>query len=177
MSVDTTFASQPLQEWFNANRPADNLLWKNGLADQVTFVRDALDHVVRRLEYEERKEHPVMVVSTHRSKSVILPVYEITTPGFEEINLTTDRRHFAVRLRLRYNFFNWVVSVECKNHGGVRDYFKDLFEREARVQSVYAEGFRDEWVFGPYAEDRYKFTLNLSFEYDLWTFAWLLRAP
>jgi len=168
----TTAALPTATEWLAANKPDENLIWKNGCAEQVIFVRDVL-HPLLVPRYSSRKEYPVLVPSTHHSKSVKLPVFELTTPDFWE----GDGYGLSVQLRLRYNFFNWVVSVESKRFGGVADRFRDLFDREARVQSVYAEGFREEWVYGPYADDRKKFTLNLHDKYDLFTFVWLMRAP
>jgi hypothetical protein len=156
-----------LQDWFNDNRPADELLWKNGLAEQVIFVRDVI-HPLFVPRYEDREEHPVHVISTHRSKSVVLPVFELCT--LDWINETT-RYGNRLRLVLRDNFYNWTVSVQATY---VNDRFRDLFDREVRVNHVYAEGFVEADVFPPYAEDRSNFTLQLHSKYELYTFCWLL---
>lgn len=150
-----------LQAWANVNEPGDDLIWKRGYWDQICFVRDELGWLFRIMG----DRAPVTVASTHTSKSILLPVYEIKAHG--------------MTIRMRYNFFNWVVSVEVDEtrSWGVPDKFRDLFDREAVVNPIYAEGFKDEWVHGPYAEDRRNFTCMLNSRYEVWTFCWLLRAP
>lgn len=156
MSVD-------LQEWANANVPADDLRWKSGFWDQICFVRDELGWMLRD---DEGKRAPVTVASTHTSKSIRLPVYEINACG--------------LKIRLRYNFFNWIVSVEADSYMAGRyaivDKFCDLFDRSAVVLPCYAEGFKDEWVFGSYKDDPTKFTTSLGSKYDLYAFCLLLRG-
>jgi hypothetical protein len=137
------------------------MLWKNGYWDQICFVRDELGWLFRTMG----DRAPVTVVSSHTSKSIVLPVYEIKAHG--------------MTIRMRYNFYNWIVSVEVdeSRSWGVTDKFRDLFDREAVVSPIYAEGFKNEWVHGPYAESRRNFTVALNSRYEVHTFCWLLRAP
>ena len=43
-----------LQKWFEKNIPDENLIWKNGLADQVIFIRDTIPAVLARSSEEYR---------------------------------------------------------------------------------------------------------------------------
>lgn len=152
--------STDLQEWANEHAPGDEMYFKNGYWDQICFVRDELGWLFRIMG----DRAPVTVVSSHTSKSITLPVYEIKAHG--------------MTIRMRNNFFNWVVSVEVDEtrSWGVPDKFRDLFDRENVVNPLYAEGFRSEWVHTSYAEDRRQFTVALNSRFELWTFCWLLRA-
>lgn len=161
-----------LQDWMNNHPVGLEMLWKGAAHSQLQFVRDMLHYLIVPGHSAVRKDHPVRVVSTHTSKSVLLPVYELTTPEWDG-GYTWDARELAVRLRMRNNFYNWVVSVESNRW--VHDRFRDLFDREEQVLPVYAEGFEAEWVFPPYAESRDPFTVSLPSNYDLYTFCWLLR--
>lgn len=149
-----------LQEWADEHKPEDNLIWKDGYWDQICFVRDELGWLFR----SGGERAPVKVVSSHMSKSITLPVFEIVWQG--------------ITIRLRYNFFNWVVSVGVDEmlSWGISDKFRDLFDREAVVNPLYAEGFKSEWVYPSYSESRRNFTVMLRSRYEIYTFCWLLRA-
>lgn len=168
----------PINDWVRANNPNSDLIWKNGLGEQVTFVRDHLYYLLTRSrDYEWHKDNPVNVISTHTSKSVTLPVFEIITPEMVD-GKTWNAHGLAARLILRGNFYNWIVTVESNTY--IHDRFRDLFDREHRVLPCYAEGFHTDWVHGPFAEDRKNFTVNLGSKYEVWTFCWLLahaQAP
>lgn len=151
-----------LQEWANANAPGDEMLWKNGYWDQIRFVRDDLGWLFA--DDDNSGPAKATVISSHTSKSIRLPVYEIVWRG--------------LTIRMRYNFHNWVVSVECRSGWSVHDHFGDLFHREVALNPIYAEGFKDEWVHGAYSEthDGFPgFTVVLNSRYEVWTFCWLLR--
>lgn len=159
------FEGIDLQTWLNDNEPDEKLFWKQGQIDQCIFVRDYI-HPLLQPEYKEQRRFPVRVVGTHKSKSVLLPVFSIAGP--------------SVEVRLRYNFFNWVVSVSSGKT--IQDNFFDLFDRNDEVQHIYAEGFEEKWVFGPYAKARpastywsHEFSLFLPHRYPLWTFTYLMR--
>lgn len=162
----------PLQEWVDAHVPDDGLLWKQGLGDQVEFVRDRLWYMLGNRWGEHRDSNPPLAVSTHHSKSVTLPVFEVRSAEWASGRSLWEARAPQVRLRMRHNFFDWVVSVDSAQH--ITDRFRDLFDREAVTLPMYAEGFPESWVYGPYAEDRKKFTVTLPTKYEVNTFCWLL---
>lgn len=155
----------PLMEWFNEHQPATDLLWRNGAIDQFIFVRDRLPPLFGLL-YKSLDDPPyVRVVGAHHSKSVELPVYSIKVP--------------EVEVRMRNNFYNWVVSVKAEQH--VPDIFGHILSKDNRtgpVQLIYAEGFTEDWIFKPWharAMGPCKFSLTLSrSDYQLFTFLYLL---
>jgi hypothetical protein len=62
-----------LHEWFLANMPDGQLMYCEAMKQQVMFVRDKLAGILARA-YDEYKKR-FTVSGTHRSKSVVLPVY------------------------------------------------------------------------------------------------------
>jgi hypothetical protein len=166
VAVTNLLEAPTLGEWVDANKPADNLLWKGGVRDQVIIFWDVYHFVSPRHDTKEwresiawRDEHPPRVVSTHRSKSVTLPVVYI--PGEQ------------CGLYIRGNFFNWVVSVEAM--APLEDTFLDLIDRNAEVPGIYAEGFHDDWLYESFSANRQRFTTYIGYStHALWAFAWLL---
>lgn len=80
-----------INEWWSNNKPDEKLIYKDGLAEQCLFVRDTLmlnlfiDIATDYLKYgdysDERNEiyhnFVPLVIGTHYSKSVKLPVMEM----------------------------------------------------------------------------------------------------
>ena len=153
-------AIQPerLQSWFNANMPAEDLIYKDGMSRQVMFVRDTITGLLAR-SYFEYKRLP-KVISTHTSKSVMLPVYYFDSA-------------FA-KLIMRNNFYDWKVSVESKV-GPLDLDLEGLCGISEPISSCYCEGFRTEWVFPAYSHDKTKFTVEVMDKHGLYTFLFLLR--
>jgi len=85
---------QSLQDWAKNNEPNDKLRFKNGFWPRVIFVRDIISYIL----FKDH-EHQVTVISTHTSKSVRLPVYQIQLPN-------------GLIFTMRYNFHNWKISVD-----------------------------------------------------------------
>lgn len=146
-----------LTDWGIANEPDDSLIWGKGMWDQVMFFRDELRYLLFD-NYEASKEYPGIVVSTHTSKSVKLPVARIENDW--------------LRLTLRANFYNYIVSVDS-DHTFYCD-FGDLVRWDETINPIYAEGFHKDWVYGPYRENGNRFTVSLPSKYAVWTFVWIL---
>jgi len=149
-----------LQEWANANKPKEDLIYKEGYWDQIIFVRDNVLGVLSR-NYEEfvAIRDSAEVISSHRSKSVCLPVFQFKI---------TDGTIFTMRC----NFYNWIISVNSPNDVNVD--FMDLFNPTQQLLHVYCEGFPKELVYGPYSENKQKFTIEISAgDYYIFTFFWL----
>lgn len=163
MTTSVDLLNVPLQEWANDHDPRDtNLSFKDGYWHQIMFVRDKIVGLFT-TEYEDYKrflENNVRVISTHLSKSVILPVYRITL---------NDGTEFT----LRYNFYNWKVSVSSPRPVDID--FGDLFNpyNERDILAVYCEGFPEDTVFGCYASNKQQFTVEIATNNILWTFFWL----
>jgi len=125
----------PLDEWVRRNPIDDDLLWKkSALAMFEDFAQFA----------KELGGEPT-VVSTHRSKSVILPVMEVRTK-------------YGVRCIVRDNFHDINVSVWCPapcNH--------DLFGLPAGDEGyLFFQGFDAEWQHEPFVLGTTEFSAVLG---------------
>jgi len=151
-----------LHYWFTAHMPEEQYAYASAAKDQIVFVRDELVHnalwgVLNHPctgDYDRDIDlNTCKVVSTHRSKSVVLPVYRIDF--LPETTLT-----------LRGNFYNWKISVESLYP--IKLDSVGVFRPSGQHSSVYCEGFKDEWVFGAYAEDQCRFTIEVPDKYQVW---------
>ena len=101
-----------------------------------------------------------MVISTHRSKSVLLPVMEI------------NLKSVGVKLVFRDNFYNWNVTVESEKD--IECDFRGTFTDES-YHYCFCEGFPSDRIYGMYKDNHKKFTCCINSDYELFTFMWLLR--
>lgn len=149
-----------LQEWANAHQPAEDLIYKSGYWEQIIFVRDTVAGLLAKT-YEEYEaiQAGMKVISNHTSNSVLLPVFRVEL---------ADGTAFT----MRYNFHDWKVSVESPRDVAVD--FMGLFDPKERIDEVYCEGFPTSVVYGPYAKNRRKFTIELPpGNYHIFTFFWI----
>lgn len=162
----------PLQDWFMANRAKDEMLWKGAAEDQIMFVRDKLQGLLGAgMAYEDRKQM-AMVISTHRSKSIALPVYRLHNPLC------------GLTVVLRENFYNWKLSV-ISEKPIIAD-FSPLFYTTSPVEPdytgsclhpVYFEGFPGDLIFGYYAEsDKKKWSAEIGGDFALWTTLFMIMS-
>lgn len=143
----------PINEWVADHPVGPDMLWKEGVGHQIKFVRDTLSQLMSMgLSYEDYVKMGVCtVVSTHRSKSIDLPVYSLHRPDL------------GLRLILRDNFYNWKMSVISEHPitADLQDVFHCHPPREPDytgddLRSVYFEGFPPDLVFGYYGESDYR---------------------
>ena len=146
--------------WIRVNEPDKNLIYAKGLGDQVCFVRDILCPLLRST-YQEWIDNPPLVISTHYSKSVKLPVFQI------------NLEKYGIELVLRYNFYNWTISV--KSDKPLNFDYMGLFNPTEKILSVYCEGFPKDKVYGSYEQNHSQFTIQIESRYDLYTFIFLLK--
>ena len=151
-----------LQEWFNNNQPAETLIYKDGLTRQVLFVRDTIPSILAR-SYEELIgiKDQLKVISTHTSKSVLLPVYQLKWNDYTFI--------------MRYNFHDWKISVTMPYNKKLSVNFMDLFNNDQKISYIYCEGFKKEYVYDSYSKSGTKFTCEILDEYRLYTFFWIIK--
>ncbi len=166
----------PIQHWINARlSPEPERKWVGAGWGQVSFVRDSLQRLMGfELGFDAYEKTTICtVISEHRSKSTILPVYSLW------------RKDVGLRIVLRDNFYNWKMSVISDR--AVNTYLDDLFfcqpPREPEyggncLDPVYFEGFPPELIFGYYGpSDKKKWSAEVSSDYQLYTAIWLiLRA-
>ena len=146
--------------WTRINEPDANLIYAKGLGDQVCFVRDTLYSLLTS-SYEELRDNPPLVISTHYSKSVKLPVYQI------------NLKKYGIEIVLRYNFYNWIISI--KSDKPLDFDYMGLFNPSEVIPEVYCEGIPKDKVYGCYEENHSQFTIDIDSKYDLYTFIFLLK--
>jgi len=151
---------QNLQEWANENKPSDDLIYKDGYWEQIIFVRDTLPQLLF-ASYKEAQKHEPVVISTHTSKSVKLPVFQFELPS-------------GIIITMRYNFHDWKVSVNSPTE--VEADFMGLFNASEAYSSVYFEGFPSDLVYGSFDENKAQFSIELYDNHRLFTFFWILGA-
>lgn len=160
----------PLQEWINNNPVHDKMYWKTPFDHQVMFVRDRLVPLFGAgLTYEQQKQIAT-VISTHRSKSIKLPVYLLTRP---DQNL---------QIVLRDNFYNWKISVLSETP--IQADFAGLFYTTPPLEPdytgeplhpVYFEGFPRNLIFPYYSEtDGRRWSAEIDGDETLWTSIFLM---
>lgn len=146
--------------WIRVNEPDENLIYAKGLGDQVCFVRDRLCQLLRST-YEEWRDNPPLVISTHYSKSVKLPVFQI------------NLEKYGIEMVLRYNFYDWKISV--KSDKPLDFDYMGLFNPTEEISYLYCEGFPRDKVYGSYEQSHSQFTIEIGSHYDLYTFIFLLK--
>lgn len=154
-----------LEDWIEANKPAKDMLSKSECHNQINFVRDTIPTLLgKSIEEQLRMRDEITVISTHTSRSILLPVFRVELED-------------GTAFTMRCNFSNWIVSVDSPR--AVEADFLGLFNPNKRALAVYCEGFPEELVYGPYAENKRQFTLMLPTGFYqhgyLFTFLWIFR--
>lgn len=153
-----------LLTWSRMNEPGDEMLWKQGYWEQIMFVRDRLPEIW----YEDGKDsldsirYNINVISTHRSKSILLPVYEVKIPKYNLVFV------------IRYNFYDWKISVESNIALDID--FMGLFDRSENINNIYCEGFPKNRVYTSYDDDMWhkNFTVEIINQYQVYMFVALI---
>jgi hypothetical protein len=141
-----------LQDWMRENQITSDMLWKSSDQNQLYFMG-------RKIAPMCNQNGDIEVISTHRSKSIDLPVYDISIGTM-------------VRFIVRDNFYNWKVSGKSEVDLGID--FKGLIDENKRISACYCEGFPEDLVFGPYNDNKRAFTVDLPNQYTVYVFFWLI---
>lgn len=149
-----------LLTWCRVNKPRNEMVYKQGYWDQIMLIRDSIN-LLFYSNYKEYIDNPVMVINTHTSKSIELPVYEL------------NLKQQGVKIILRNNFYDWKVSVISNREIDVD--FMGLFEEDNNISYLYCEGFKREQVFKSFKEDKTQFTISLPDNFKLYTFMYILN--
>lgn len=154
--------------WLRVNEPDERLIYKKCFSQQIRFIRDNIScdlfygvENVDVADYYDQARYEAfqpVVIGTHMSKSVLLPVMEITL------------KTVGVKMILRDNFYDWCVSIESDND--INCDFKGLITDR---QGFY-EGFPKNKIYPPYTKDNKKrFSFCIGSDYDLYVLMFLLR--
>ena len=150
-----------LQEWAKANQPVETLIYKEGYWDQINFVLDVLADILAR-DFDDYIAilNNIRVISTHTSKSVLLPVFRVELKD-------------GTAFTMRNNFYDWKISVSSPRRIVEIDPM-GLFDPLKRINDVYCQGFPEQLVYGPYADNQLQFTIELpGGNYHAFTFFWI----
>lgn len=149
--------------WMRVNEPEERLIYGKDLSYQVSFICDTICTLLLP-NYDEWQANIPMVISTHYSKSVKLPVYQI------------NLEKYGIEMVLSYNFYHWAISIKSKKP---LDFdFMNLFNQDDVVPPLYCHGFPSNKVYGSYSMNHSQFTFLIdSYRsyYDLYTFMYLLK--
>lgn len=99
----------------------------------------------------------VRVAGTHRSKSVLLPVYRWSTAEY--------------RITLRGNFYNWNCSVESEKAIELPTYF----DIDSGSEYLFCEGMEDSKL-GPYSADPKRFSFCVWSGNQLYAILWCISS-
>lgn len=148
-----------LLHWMRNQEIDDKMLWKKAAINQEVFIRD---EVCRNL----LKVHS-FVVSSHMSKSILLPVYSFTMRN-------------GIKVICRENFYGWMLTVMLpKDRPYANIIPTDLLSRgySENTADCYFEGFRKEWVYEGYHPDDIKqrnFSFGIYSDYEFYTVMYML---
>ncbi len=156
-----------LHDWITEHPVQDEMLWRKAAFNQFNFVRDDLNPLLQnKLKSADRKN--IQVISEHRSKSIILPVYVLERGDLKII--------------LRYNFYNWKMSVICSRR--IDANFDGLFHTTPPIEpdytgnelaSVYFEGFPEDLCFDYYeSTDKKVWSAEISGDYLMYITLYLI---
>jgi len=165
---DPSFAVRagiPIQEWIDQQLVGDEMIWKGSWGRQLEFLRDDLQHLAGAgLSYQKRKEAEVArVISTHRSKSIDLPVVEFARPDL------------GIRFIVRNNFHNWKLTVLSEKP--IEADFGPVFctkpppEPEYtgdHLRPVYFEGFPEDLVRGYWSQNKREWSAEIHSDHSMW---------
>jgi hypothetical protein len=145
-----------LSYWIRKWDLNEELIYKNAAIEQASFVRDKICGNLLKSQG--------FVVSTHHSKSCLLPVYYIKARN-------------GIKLIMRCNFYDWKLSVDipdewdgiptipldCLSHHVIEHGFE-------KIASCYCEGFKEEWCYDAYDPHHpgNKFTIEIPDNYRLY---------
>ena len=144
-----------LLSWCRVNKPSETMNYEKGYWSQIMLIRDSINMILN-----DYRDVPVMVISTHTSKSIELPVYEINI------------KNHGIKIILRDNFHDWKLSIISEKDISID--FLNLFDEEEVINPIYCEGFKDNQVFSSYSKNKSQFTLEIRDDFRLYTFMHIL---
>ena len=158
-----------LQKWISEQLIGDEMRWKGAFGAQMTFIRDHLVPLMGAGLIYQEKQTIAEVISTHTSKSILLPVVEVT------------RGDLGVRFTMRQNFYNWKLSVlserpvevDLQGLCHVTPPIDKAYTGDP-LADVYFEGFPRDRIYRYYSQDHRKFSLEIWGDEPMWTAVFLI---
>lgn len=149
-----------LLTWSRANEPDKTMLYEQAFWNQVLFVRDNLTSIFYE-NFNERMANPVLVVNTHVSKSIKLPVYELNIAKY------------GLKITLVNNFYEWSVSINSTKELDMN--FTNLFDTDKEINPIYCDGLSNEQVYSSFNNNKKQFTFKIVDDYRLFTIIYFIK--
>lgn len=152
--------------WIRLYDADKKYIYADDQGKQVCFVRDRIAPLfykdnISYEEWENNHDNTVKVISSHRSKSVPLPVYNMK---FDEL---------GIEITMRNNFYNWMITIESIHELNIN--FMNLFDKAKKINPIYCEGMDTIGkVFGSFEDSKNKFTVEIQDDYNTYVFMYLL---
>ena len=141
-------------EFMRLNINDESLFYKSGANNQMYFVENVFSNQLLGAE--------AFVVSTHRSKSCLLPVYAI-------------KMYNGIKIIMRNNFHDWVLTIMSPKEISIPNDLVYGLHGDNDITPVYCEGFKKEWVFGYKTENFKNTTVYVYDNLRLFTLLYLLN--
>lgn len=142
-----------LQKWINEHLPKPEMYWHQAFLGQVMFVRDYLSEIFAENYKEFRDAFDVSGV--HRSKSIDLPVYRLTTKQ-------------GLVMEFRNNFYDWNLSVSSPRPLECGDFLGVLSQKQLTgTDYCFFQGMTMQ--YRSYSENKQQFSLYCNSNYELYT--------
>jgi hypothetical protein len=157
----------PLATWidrWDTEHSNSNLSMKDAAINQFWFIKSKIAPLVW-TGIPDDDIPIIVVVGEHRSRSVLLPVYEIR------------RLNSELRITMRSNFSDWKLSVES-DRPIASPMFSSLFHTNPptdpsytghELSSCYFEGFPYSRIFKHHAYDSSRWSASICDDQSLWT--------
>lgn len=127
-----------LTYWIRKWELDENLIYKKAAVNQASWVRNKIAGNLLKCK--------CFIVSTHHSKSCLLPVYYL-------------KMRNGIKVIMRENFYDWKVSVEIPSEYPALP--SDILPLDClsysmvenpldKISSCYLEGFKEEWGYDAY---------------------------
>lgn len=141
-------------QWVNDHNPDENLSYRKGWWDYIEIIR----RLASKFDIEDRD---IQVVATYRMKT-LPPSEELLMPV---LRLNTPKIQFTIKYDFGVYPEAWTVSV--KSDIGPATVTLGLFDPDRDLRTKAIAGFEQEWIHGPYSENRRQFICDVQDEWDL----------
>lgn len=150
---------QTLREWIKEHPIDENMLWRESTSRQFDFFEDLAPVLAGYKAWQENLDSLLTVVSTHRSKSILLPVVRYQACDGNLIVL------------LRGNFYDYSATFFSKIPINC-----DFFKLPVGKISCGFEGFEASQIKDVYRPGCKEFSVQVGNKYQLWTICFLVRS-
>jgi len=155
-----------VREYYNTHLPVDVLAWKRVnepilLTDSILFESQIkfVCETFKELLFDDKEIQP-MVVATHISDGILLPVYQIKL------------EKYGITLTMSSNFKNWIVSVNSEQDLDWN--YMELFNPDEKIELKEYLGIPKDSIYGNYSASKKTFSVSIKSIYRMYMFIFLM---